>query len=234
MKLLFNRFTTLFLMLSALLLSIPASAETVEIKGYLYDLNKEDHVATLMRYNGTSTTVVIPTTIKFADVEYHVTAIHNRAFRDSKMQKYIKKLTIGDSIKVIDNNTFENCSELSSVTFGKSITTIGYSVFCGCTKLSSIVMPNTVTSIGGYAFADCLSLKTIVIGINVASIGEKAFSYCNKLKTITCLAKEVPTTDTSAFKFIKKSEITLIVDKSAIDNYKKAEPWNNFILIKFK
>ena len=203
-------------------------AETVEIKGYLYDLNKEGHVATLMRYNGTSTTVVIPTTIKFADVEYHVTAIHNRAFRDSKMQKYIKKLTIGDSIKVIDNNTFENCSELSSVSFGKSITTIGYSAFCGCSNLTSIEIPNTVTSIGGYAFYDCLSLKTIVIGSNVASIGEKAFSYCNKLKTITCLAKEVPVTDSSAFKFIKQSEITLFVDKSAIDNYKKAEPWCSF------
>lgn len=234
MKLLFNRFTTLFIMSSALLLATSASAETVEIKGYLYDLSKEDHVATLLRYNGTSTTVVIPTTIKFADVEYHVTAIHNRAFRDSKMQKYIKKLTIGDYIKVIDDNTFENCSELSSVSFGKSIMTIGYSAFCGCTKLSSIIIPNTVTSIGSYAFADCLSLMTIVIGSNVASIGENAFSYCNKLKTITCLAREVPVTELSAFKYIKHSDITLIVDKSSIDNYKKAEPWNNFVLIKFK
>lgn len=222
----------IFLFLSAILQSLPAVAETVEIKGYLYDLNKEDHIATLMRYNGTSTTVVIPTTIKFADVEYHVTAIHNRAFRDSKMQKYIKKLTIGDSIKVIDNNTFENCSELSSVTFGKSVTTIGYSAFCGCSKLSSIVIPNTVTSIGGYAFSDCLSLKNVVFGINVASIGEKAFSYCNKLKTITCLAKEVPVTEPSAFKYIKHSDITLIVDKSAIDNYKKAEPWCSFTNVK--
>ena len=228
MKLLFNRFTTLFLVSSALLLATSASAETVEIKGYLYNLNKEGHVATLMRYNGTSTTVVIPTTIKFADVEYHVTAIHNRAFRDSKMQKYIKKLTIGDSIKVIEDNTFENCSALSSVTFGKSITTIGYSAFCGCSNLTSIEIPNTVTSIGGYAFYDCLSLKTIVIGNNVASIGEKAFSYCNKLNTITCLAKEVPTTDSSAFKYIKHSDITLIVDKSSIENFKKAEPWCSF------
>lgn len=208
MKAEIKRSTILLIMLSSLLLSIPVAAETVEIKGYLYDLNKEDHVATLMRYNGTSTTVVIPTTIKFADVEYHVTAIHNRAFRDSKMQKYIKKLNIGDSIKVIEDNTFENCSELSSVSFGKSITTIGYSAFCGCTKLSAIVMPNTVTSIGGYAFADCLSLKTIVIGSNVACIGEKAFSYCNKLKIITCLAKEVPVTEPSAFKYIKHSDIT--------------------------
>ena len=228
MKAEIKRSTILLIMLSSLLLATSASAETVEIKGYLYDLNKEDPVATLLRYNGTSTTVVIPTTIKFADVEYHVTAIHNRAFRDSMMQKYIKKLTIGDSIKVIDNNTFENCSEFSSVTFGKSVTTIGYSAFCGCSKLSSIVIPNTVTSIGGYAFSDCLSLKNVVFGINVASIGEKAFSYCNKLKTITCLAKEVPPTDTSAFKYIKHSDITLIVDKSAIENFKKAEPWCSF------
>ena len=174
--------------------SLPAAAETVEIKGYLYDLNKEDHVAILMRYNGTSTTVVIPTTIKFADVEYHVTTIHNRAFRDSKMQKFIKKLSI-----------------------------------CRCTKLSSIVIPNTVISIGNYAFADCLSLKNVAFGNNVASIGEKAFSYCNKLKTITCLAREVPETEPSAFKY---SDITSIVDKLPIENYKKAEPWCSFENVK--
>ena len=74
MKAEIKRSTILLIMLSSLLLATSASAETVEIKGYLYDLNKEDHVATLMRYNGTSTTVVIPTTIKFADVENHVTA----------------------------------------------------------------------------------------------------------------------------------------------------------------
>lgn len=147
MKAEIKRSTILLIMLSSLLLATSASAETEEIKGYLYDLNKEDHIATLMRYNGTSTTVVIPTTIKYDDVEYFVTAIHNRAFRDSKMQKF-------------------------------------------------------------------------------------TFSYCNKLKTITCLAREVPVTEPYAFKYIKHSDITLIVDKSSIDNYKKAEPWCYFENVK--
>ena len=38
---------------------MPALAETIEINGYLYDINKEDNVATLMRYTGSSTSVEI-------------------------------------------------------------------------------------------------------------------------------------------------------------------------------
>ena len=49
MKAEIKRSTILLIMLSSLLLATSASAETVEIKGYLYDLNKEGHVATLMR-----------------------------------------------------------------------------------------------------------------------------------------------------------------------------------------
>ena len=60
-----------------LLIAIPALAETIEMNGYLYDINKEDHVATLMRNTGTSTSVEIPTSI----IEYIVTGINYRVFR---------------------------------------------------------------------------------------------------------------------------------------------------------
>ena len=212
------------------LCSTPSFAEVVEIKGYHYDINKEEKVATLTRYTGTSTSVEIPTSIKHNDVEYIVTEINYRVFRYSKMRNFIKTVTIGDSIKVIEDNTFENCIKLSSVTFGQSVTTIGYSAFCGCISLSSISIPNTVTKIGDNAFMDCHSLKSIVIGSNVTSIGYKAFSHCYKLKSVTCLANKVPATNLAAFDNTLQSDVRLTVQEAAIDVYKEDETWNKFVI----
>ena len=217
-----------------LLIAIPALAETIEMKGYLYDINKKDHVASLMRYTGTSTSVEIPTSIKYNDVEYIVTEINYRVFRYSKMRKFIKRVTIGDSIKVIEDNTFENCIKLSSVTFGQSVTTIGYSAFCGCISLTSISIPNTVTKIGDNAFMDCHSLKSIVIGSNVTNIGYKAFSHCYKLKSVTCLANKVPATNLAAFDNTPQSDVRLTVQEAAIDDFKKDEAWNKFVIEKVR
>ena len=216
------------------LCSTPSFAEVVEIKGYHYDINKEEKVATLMRYTGTSTSVEIPTSIKYNDIEYVVTEINYRVFRYSKMRNFIKTVTIGDSIKVIEDNTFENCSKLSSVIFGQSVTTIGYSAFCGCISLSSISIPNTVTKIGDNAFMDCHSLKSIVIGSNVTNIGYKAFSHCYKLKSVTCLANKVPATNLAAFDNTPQSDVRLTVQEAAIDDFKKDEAWNKFVIEKVK
>ena len=216
------------------LCSTPSFAEVVEIKGYHYDINKEEKVATLMRYTGTSTSVEIPTSIKYNDIEYVVTVINYRVFRYSKMRNFIKTVTIGDSIKVIEDNTFENCLKLSSVTFGQSVTTIGYSAFCGCISLSSISIPNTVTKIGDNAFMDCHSLKSIVIGRNVTSIGYKAFSHCYKLKSVTCLANKIPATNPETFDNTPQSDVRLTVQEAAIDDFKKDEAWNKFVIEKVK
>ena len=222
------------LLIVCALCSTPSFAEVVEIKGYHYDINKEEKVATLMRYTGTSTSVEIPTSIKYNDIEYVVTEINYRVFRYSKMRKFIKRVTIGDSIKVIEDNTFENCIKLSSVTFGQSVTTIGYSAFCGCISLTSISIPNTVTKIGDNAFMDCHSLKSIVIGSNVTSIGYKAFSHCYKLKSVTCLANKVPATNLAAFDNTPQSDVRLTVQEAAIDDFKKDEAWNKFVIEKVK
>ena len=150
------------------------------------------------------------------------------------MRNFIKTVTIGDSIKVIEDNTFENCIKLSSVTFGQSVTTIGYSAFCGCISLSSISIPNTVTKIGDNAFMDCHSLKSIVIGRNVTSIGYKAFSHCYKLKSVTCLANKIPATNPEAFDNTPQSDVRLTVQEDVIDEYKKDETWNKFVINKVR
>lgn len=248
---------TLFAALLTVCILFPcqAVAEIIQIKGYHYDINKEENVATLMRYSGSSSSVKIPSSIKHENVEYIVTEIHNRAFSDLQIREQIKEVIIGDNIKIIDDNTFENCNSLKSVIIGNSVSKIGYSAFCGCAKLTSLRIPDTVETIGSFAFYDCRSLTEISIGTNVQSIGDKAFKHCislvsftipssvkiigyevfggcNQLSTITCLAEKVPLTDLYAFNQINQSAIMLIVPAAGITNYKEKKPWKNFGEIK--
>ena len=157
-------------------------AEVVEIKGYHYNINKEEKVATLVKYTGSSSSVVIPNSITHEEVEYSVTAFHARLFRDNKIKNKIKKVTIGDAVTSIGDYSFEGCSSLVSITIGKSVSSIGSSAFSGCLDLTTIIIPNSVTAIGSYAFEDCKSLSSITIGNNVKIIGNKAFNYCVSLK----------------------------------------------------
>ena len=68
------------------LCSTRSFAEVVEIKGYHYNINKEEKVATLVRYTGSSSSVVIPNSITHEELKYTVTAFHIRLFRDSMIK----------------------------------------------------------------------------------------------------------------------------------------------------
>ena len=226
-------------------------AEVVEIKGYHYDINKEVKVATLVRYTGSSSSVVIPNSITHEEVEYSVTAFHTWLFRDTNIKNRIKKVTIGDAVTSIGDYSFEGCSSLVSITIGNSVSSIGSSAFSGCLNLTSIIIPNSVTAIGSYAFEDCKSLSSITIGNNVKSIGNKAFNYCVSLKTITlpksleeigddvfsncdtlksvtCLSERAPVSDSRSNVSRIKNNITLFVPSISIDDYKEKDPWKSF------
>jgi hypothetical protein len=89
------------------------------------------------------------------------------------------------TVTSIDDNTFENCTTMTSVTIHDSVTSIGASAFKGCTGLTTVTIPDLVTSIGNNAFDGCTSLTTVTIPDSVISIGNNAFDGCTSLTTIT-------------------------------------------------
>ena len=122
-----------------------------------------DEEAVITRYVGTSTNVVIPTTIEFNGKTYDVTSIGGSAFY--------------------------KCTQLQSITFepNSKLESIGDYAFSGCSSLTNITIPNSVTSIEKEAFSRCTGLQTVTFEPNskLESIGEDAFFYCSSLKTIT-------------------------------------------------
>lgn len=81
------------------------------------------------------------------DVPNSVTNINEYVFNNC----YGLKSASIDS-RVIGDNMFQNCSNLTSVTLGDNVVSVGESAFYNCSSLTSVKIPNSVTTIGPDAF----------------------------------------------------------------------------------
>ncbi len=78
--------------------------------------------------NKKAATIKVPAAIKYKGITYKVTSIGSKAFAKNKK---IKKVTIGNNVKVIQARAFEKCSSLKSVTIGTGLTTLEKYAFSG-------------------------------------------------------------------------------------------------------
>lgn len=80
-------------------------------------------------------------------------------------------------------NSFNGCSNLTTITIPESVTTIGNSAFKGCTGLTDFQFTNVAT-IGSSAFEGCTGIKSLVFPASVTTIRNSAFKNSG-LETIT-------------------------------------------------
>lgn len=100
-------------------------------------------------------------------------------------KKNAKNVVIYDTVSLINESAFENCSGMTSVVIPDSVIYIGESAFNTCKSLTSVEIPNSVTRINNFAFANCTYLESITIPASVTSIGDGAFRDCSSLTDIT-------------------------------------------------
>ena len=101
-----------------------------------------------------------------------------------------KTLIIGDSIKNISANMFQNITSLCNVVIGNNVDSIGNYAFSGCNRLASLDMPLSVSYIGEYSFQNADSLRYVEIPLNVREVGARAFNSCDSLHTVVWNAKK--------------------------------------------
>ena len=118
-----------------------------------------------------------------------VKIIENGAFANCSA---LTSIDIPNSVKVIGDAAFENCTELSMLSLGSSLDSIGVRAFGGCKALNSLEIPNSVRIISVRAFESCDDLTTVTLGKSLETIGESAFAGCHKLSSI-----EIPNSVTS-------------------------------------
>ena len=150
---------------------------------FTFSFDDTEHTATITRFIGSETEVVIPSTVnKLTDT----TATEGSDY----------------TVTTIGEYAFYSCRSLTSVDFGDNsqLTSISFAAFDGCRSLTSITIPEGVTTIGERAFDECSSLNSVDFGDNsqLTSIGESAFSYCRGLTSIT-IPKGVTNIGSNAF-----------------------------------
>lgn len=136
----------------------------------------------------------VPRAIK-GNIEVYngITTIPSSAFQHTK----ISGVTIPESVSLIKDGAFNNCTQLQNVTIGKNVTSINNNAFSQCSSLQQIEIPASVKIIHKLAFSDCKNLFKVTLNNGLEKIGSYAFAFCSSLASI-----ELP------------SSLTLIEDKA--------------------
>ena len=118
--------------------------------------------------------------LKTLSIPSGVTQIGSYAFDHSGLTS----ITLPDSVRTIQDGTFEFCADLTSVVLPAGLARIQDSAFCGCSGLTNITIPSGVTAIDSDAFARC-GLTGVSLPAGLTEIGYSAFFCCEDLTEIT-------------------------------------------------
>jgi hypothetical protein len=168
----------------------------------------------------------------------NVTDIYNATFRNTKLTNInlssitqinyesfqsctdLTSVTVGSSCVSIEPIAFLNCSNLTNVTFlsPSSLLSIKNSAFSGCAKLTSLNLPNSITTIDSSAFSNCLLLSSINIPPLIDKINSSVFYNCKALKTIT-ISSNIISIFEGAFQGSGLENITIPASVAYLGNY---------------
>ena len=132
---------------------------------------------------------------------------------------YLFYFSNNTSIKTFDEfQYFSNIGEIYGNTFD------------GCTNLTSVIIPKNVEKIYYQAFMNCKKLTAINIPANVTLVGEKAFYGCSALREVTVLATDPAniTLGSNVFGGVTLAQCTLRVPFGTKELYAAADVWKNF------
>ena len=170
---------------TAAICAVCAGAATYGDYKYTYN---DDDTLTITAYNGSETSVDIPSEIKGS----RVTAIGNKAFYSNKT---IQQVNIPDTVLTIGEQVFYNCDYLNNVKLPENLTSLGYHAFASCDSLYNITLPASLTKIG-YSPFDASGLVTVEFEQGTTKICESTCSSARKLKyvnipdSVTIIEKE--------------------------------------------
>lgn len=112
-------------------------------------------------------TLEIPSSVKYNDVSYRVSAIHEGAF--SRAEE-LALVLIPSTVKEIGDRAFAGCSKLEGVIFPASEPALGKGVFSGCKNLRNLSFGSDWRKVDFALFADSEAVTSVFIPARVVDI----------------------------------------------------------------
>lgn len=200
-----------------LLCSIGAMAHDFEVDGLYYKITDDNIKTVALTYYG--------------DLHYNVTD-KNRYKGSVVIPESVTYEGTTYSVTSIDERTFNDCLELTSVTIPESITKIGAFAFSYCVKLTEVIIPNSVILIENSAFQYCKGMTSLIIGDNVTLIDSWAFDYCQNLTSVTIGSKVTLINEYAFRRCMSLTSITIPSSVTTINNeaFNKCKSLKNVII----
>ena len=154
-----------------------------------------------------------------------ITTIGNGAFGHNGFKG---ELDLPKSLTELGGNNFWGNYFSGSLKIPKGLTNISEEAFSNCTFEGEVEIPEGITYIHKRAFIASENLQKVILPSSLEFIDEYAFWYCKSLRVIECKSTVPPVVNSTAFDKVPLEDLTVIVPKSALNDYKSSESWSGF------
>lgn len=131
-------------------------------------------------------------------------------------ERYLLLGYVGNDIDLILPTTYKN-----------SVYSIEQCTFMNAVQLTSVTIPNSVTKIKEAAFLGCTGLTSVTIPSSVTYVGQTAYEDCVNLNEIHCESQTPPTAFANTFTNVPKT-IPLYIPAGSLSAYNNAPGWKLF------
>ncbi len=126
--------------------------------------------------------VTVPDSVPYLGTMHAVTAVDEYTFYECGE---ITSVTLPPTVASLGSMAFFMCSAMQSVNIPDGVSRIPYACFGGCYALLSADVPSSVSVIDDYGFLSCIGMQTLTLHQGLDSIGKNAFRRCLALEHVT-------------------------------------------------
>lgn len=154
-----------------------------------------------------------------------VTVIDDEAFLDCSN---LVEMAIPQKLTRIGVRAFKNCGKIANeVVINEGVTDVGEEAFRDCQTIPKFTFPSTLTVMKELAFAGCKSIKDINLPEGVVTLKNGCFSYCGELESLYLPSTIGHRPNVEAF-FFWQSDVSN-TKYNGYNNVDDGKDWDNYI-----
>ena len=156
-----------------------------------------------------------------------ITTIDSSAFGNNG---FIGELELPKSLTELGSANFHGNNFSGRLKIPKGLTNFSFEAFAYNTFAGEVEIPEGVTYIEMKAFAESKNLQKVILPSELRLIDVEAFLNCESLRVIECKSTVPPAVNDGAFNRVPLEDLTVIVPKSVLNDYKSSDFWSDLLL----